>query len=104
MENKNTIFEELKSLSPFLAEKRPGHPYEVSANYFEELPARILLQVSGPVVPVSQGMPMDVPAGYFDGLASAILSKIKETESTLLDHGSEVLNSIGKNTPYQVPS
>jgi hypothetical protein len=104
MENKNTILQELLSLSPFLAEKRPGHPYEVPANYFAEFPGRIVLEVSGPVVPVSQGMPMDVPAGYFDGLAAAILSKIKETESNLLDHGSELLTSIGKNIPYQVPS
>jgi hypothetical protein len=104
MENKTTIFLELQSLSPFLAEKRPGHPYEVPTGYFESFPATMITQVSEPVVPVSSGMPMDVPAGYFDGLAASILSKIRQSENTLADHQSELLASIGKLTPYQVPA
>src|SRR4051812_569417 len=104
MENKNTIFLELQSLSPFLAEKRPGHPYEVPSTYFDGFPERMIMEISEPVVPVSTVMPMDVPAGYFDGLAASILNKIKDSEANAADHGSQLLAKIGKNTPYQVPS
>ena len=104
MENKNTIFLELQSLSPLLAEQRPGHPYEVPTGYFEGFPQSILMQVSEPVVSVPPIMPMDVPAGYFEGFAASVLSKIRESGNNLADHESELLASIGKVTPYQVPA
>jgi len=104
MENRNTIFLELQSLSPVLAEQRPGHPYEVPEGYFGGFPDTMILKVTEPAVPASSIMPMDVPAGYFDGLAASILSKIKQSESVLPDHGSELLAGIGKVMPYQVPS
>jgi hypothetical protein len=104
MENKNTIFLELQSLSPFLAEKRPGNPYEVPPTYFDGFPERMVMQVSEPIVAGSTLMPMDVPAGYFHGLAASILNKIKQSEANTADHGSELLATIGKHTPYEVPS
>ncbi|HSB94788.1 MAG TPA: hypothetical protein VLC28_16805, partial [Flavitalea sp.] len=104
MENKNTIFPELQSLSPFLAESRPGHPYEVPEGYFADFPNTVLMQVIEPAIPATLKMPMDVPQGYFEGLAASILNKIRQSENRQDDEYSEILAGIGKATPYQVPS
>ena len=57
MENRNTILKELQSLSPMLAEKRPGNPYAVPPGYFEALPGRVMVQLVDPEMPVSRQMP-----------------------------------------------
>jgi hypothetical protein len=105
MENRKTILEELRSLSPYLAENQPGHPYTVPVGYFEGFPGTMVEQLSGSVLAVPHETPMQVPAGYFDGVAASILARIKQAESVeSIDEESEVLARIGKKMPYEVPA
>lgn len=103
MENNLTILNELKALSPLLAEQRPGHPYSVPAGYFSQFPIRMAEKAASPL-PSKMDVPMDVPAGYFNNLAADILKKIK-TQETLSEKEvhSELLEKAGKKMPYSVP-
>lgn len=107
MENRNTIVNELKELSPALAGLTPQTPYTVPAGYFEGLADQLLQRVKAtggeeiPAVLQQANKPTyEVPQGYFEGLATAILNRIKnEAEET-----SASLLSIKNNDTYQVPA
>lgn len=103
MENNLTILNELKALSPILAEKRPGHPYSVPEGYFSQFPMIMAEKVESPLAS-KMSDPMQVPAGYFNNLAEDILKKIKSQETfSETDYRSELLEKIGRNMPYTVP-
>ncbi len=80
MENKSTdILNELKTVSPFLANLQKVNVFEVPRDYFTRLDKKILTSV---FLHQDEKNPLQqVPAGYFDSLSDKILSKIK-TESS----------------------
>jgi hypothetical protein len=101
MENRNNILNELREISPVVADISYQAPYTVPAGYFEGLPSRLLQLVKAleatPVLPPASH-PYQVPQGYFEGLANTILQRVKGEEATL----SAALQQANKN-PYQVP-
>lgn len=101
MENRNNIQNELREISPVVADISYQAPYTVPAGYFEELPSQLLQLVKAieatPVLPPANH-PYQVPQGYFEGLANTILQRVKGEEATL----SSALQQ-ANNNPYQVP-
>jgi len=108
MENRATILEELKEISPVIANITRANVYSVSPVYFNELPEVILARVQAEdAVFGSKATPFNVPQGYFDGLANNILNKIHHTEiqsvSDELKEIAPLLNTISKKPVYSVP-
>jgi len=72
MDNRTTILDELKEISPILATIGHEGPYTVPAGYFNGLAKDILLKITmseqeSPAVPgLSKAPVYQVPAGYFD--------------------------------------
>ncbi|MES2848846.1 MAG: hypothetical protein V4685_07295 [Bacteroidota bacterium] len=78
-----TVAHELQEISPFMASLEKLTPYEVPANYFEQVAGNTTSLVAEDNVPaVLQGVnkvqPFEVPAGYFEQLAGNVLKKVKE--------------------------
>jgi hypothetical protein len=116
MTRNTNILNELKEISPAVANMEAINPYTVPAGYFEtladEIMAKILARGSetedSPVIGVAgKVMPMDVPAGYFETLSDSILAKIKtqqeQTASEELNEISPVLAGLTKTNVYTVP-
>jgi hypothetical protein len=103
MENRKTILNELKEISPAVAQISLRNPYTVPAGYFEGLAEQVLQRIqvdSEPVLSVLPQVnnPYDVPTGYFEGLADQLLKRVQANEEQL----STTLQQ-AKNNPYQVP-
>ena len=86
MDNRITILNELKEISPLLASIGCELPYAVPAGYFEGLAASILLKINtenrentenGSLGHLSKIPVYEVPAGYFEGLAGAVMNRVK---------------------------
>jgi hypothetical protein len=107
MENSVEIIGELRQISPFLAENRPGMPYAVPAGYFDAFPPQILGTVVEQV-PVLNGIPassFQAPEGYFESLAGNLLQKIRRQEADGgLMEDTPLLNSISKQNVFSVPA
>lgn len=113
MENRNIILNELKAISPVLAEAGFRNVYEVPAGYFEALPGRMLGLVKGaegedsPVLPAKKDNPYQVPQGYFDNFAASLLQRIKASEAKSaqeeLETLSPLLSGLGKKMPFSTP-
>lgn len=73
MNVKNDISEELRSLSEFVATISRETPYRVSADYFADFSARVLLRIKTQHKPLT----FNVPDGYFEGFAQGVLARIK---------------------------
>lgn len=78
-----TAANELQEISPLLADIKKINPFEVAANYFEQVPTDIISQVEDDGTPaVLQGanklQHFEVPGGYFEQLADNVLRKVKE--------------------------
>ncbi len=126
MQNRTTIINELKEISPLLADLPLLNPYSVPYLYFERLPEKVmgsLLAQQNPENSLESSMggtstvplpslppkqPFEVPQGYFEGLAGSIMEKIhsmpaddamKETSSL-----SPLLASLPKTKAYSVPA
>jgi hypothetical protein len=102
MENRNNIQNELREISPVVAELSYEAPYTVPAGYFEGFAGQLLQLVKAmdappPVLPQASH-PYQVPQGYFEGLADTILQRVKGEAVTL----SSTLQQ-ANNNPYQVP-
>jgi hypothetical protein len=113
----NEILNELRQLSPVIAEIGRGNVFEVPLNYFEQFAGMMLLRVQGtqgdePVFSSLQRVDKNLlftapPQGYFEGFADKMLSRIKaesigsvnEEIATL----SPLLSKIKKEMPYLVP-
>ena len=99
----NHIYDELASISPFLASLERINPYKVPENYFEQASIGILNQSLSDTY---KGMAkialptMEVPAGYFENLAGSILSKINAESKEELG----VLDEIGRKNVFAVPT
>jgi hypothetical protein len=113
MENRNTILNELKAISPVVAEAGFRNVYEVPAGYFEALPGRMLELLKGaeeevsPVLPEKKDNPYQVPQGYFDNFAASVLQRIKAGEAKSakeeLETLSPLLSGLGKKMPFSTP-
>ena len=73
----NGILNELKQLSPLLAELPKRNVFAVPDGYFETLGATILLCVQEDFAIINHAKNTDIPEGYFENLSSNILDKIK---------------------------
>lgn len=96
----NNIINELRELSPAVAEVPRVNVFKVPQGYFETLPALLLLQ-TGDLTNHSNNH--TVPQGYFDNLAADIMSRIKNEASQENEH-SNVLAGIGNKNVFTVPS
>jgi hypothetical protein len=113
MENRNTILNELKAISPVVAEAGFRNVYEVPAGYFEALPGRMLELLKGaegegsPVLPEKKDNPYHVPHGYFDNFAASVLNRIKANEAASakeeLETLSPLLSGLSKKMPFSTP-
>lgn len=106
MNQPDNILNELKELSPTLANIPRVNVFTVPEGYFETLPALLLLQTSGPDTDAIKNA--SVPEGYFDNLASNIMARIKsesinevvaETKAI-----SELVSGIGNKNVFTVPA
>src|SRR6185369_3720963 len=99
MESRITILNELREISPVVAEINPANPYQVPAGYFEGLAEKILLRLKNPY---------SVPQGYFETLPDIILKKAKAQHSSSAKEELEVLSpllsQISKKTPFSTPA
>lgn len=104
MENRTNILNELREISPVVAQISLQNPYRVPAGYFEGLAEQVLQRIQADEAPVSSVLPQvnhpfEVPSGYFEGLADQILNRVKASEEAL-----PATLQQAKNNPYQVPT
>ena len=113
MNNRETIVNELKELSPVLAQSNPYVPYQVPMGYFEELPEKILGLVhsvnnGSPILEKAKQNPFNVPSGYFENLADSILERIKAIEigspKDEIQALSPLLGKLDNKNLYHVPA
>jgi hypothetical protein len=113
MENRINILNELREISPKLAEVTATTPYEVPAGYFDGLAGRILQRIKdgeegSPVLGEKKDNPYRAPQGYFDNLATIILNRIKaetaETPKEELALLSPLLSQASKKNPFSTPA
>ena len=113
--------EELRAISPAVANLDSRNVFEVPEGYFDTLPASILLKIKnletesaqGDPAPgfldqVSKSNPFSVKDGYFDSLAGEILSKIRQSNSTNpidaeISELSPLLADLRKKQVFEVP-
>lgn len=103
MENRNNIQNELREISPVVADVSYQAPYVAPAGYFEGLADQLLqlvkaMDATTPVLPQSSH-PYQVPQGYFEEFANTVLQRVKQ-EETVLSFTLQQAN----NNPYQVPA
>lgn len=111
MEHRNNIENELKEISPVVAEIGFQLPYRVPAGYFEGLAEQILARVKeevSPVLPQNKINPYEVPQGYFENFAANMLQRIKAEEAGSakeeLEALSPLLSGLSKKTPFSTPA
>jgi hypothetical protein len=114
MQNRNNIVNELKEISPTVAQIGFENPYAAPAGYFEGLPEQVLARIQGgeelgsPVLPQQKVNPYDVPQGYFDNFAANLLQRIKAEEASTakeeLETLSPLLSGLSKKTPFSTPA
>ena len=93
MKHSAEIYNELKGVSPFLAEVEKTNVFSVPEDYFSALDKQFLQKIkddllesfqerenSSFTLPASEPHFLDVPEGYFDNLPTNILRKIKSLE------------------------
>jgi hypothetical protein len=122
MENRSTILNELREISPVLAQTDLQNPYQAPAGYFESLAGEVLQKVKGQFYQVPdnyfetlpdqllqkvKGQFYEIPLGYFESLPETILNRIKADQTN--DAGEELemlsplLKGIGKKNPFSMP-
>lgn len=108
MENRQDILQEMKDISPLIAEIQPVNPFTVPAGYFTVLPGAILEKVKiESLLSNATADTFGVPEGYFDELAGNILSKIKRAQTEIraeLDEVAPLLNTISRREVFSVPA
>ncbi len=111
MENRDIILQELKEISPVVANLTNRNLNFVPQGYFDGLADEILLKAQGFQIPKVTD-PYQAPEGYFDDLAESILQNIQIKQKKNQDHTEVVneleltaplLNSISRENPYSIP-
>jgi len=103
------ILNELKVLSPVLADISPENLYTLPRSYFDNLSNEMLNFITTEyLVFGKKENKLNVPSGYFEGFAETVLQKIKsqlKTEIYLeLQDVAPLLNTINKENIYSVPA
>jgi len=106
MENKSTeIINELKTISPLLAEMEKVNVFQVPDGYFSDLHRRILTSIL--ILPEEKNNLQQVPDGYFDFLPGKILAKIKaekeETAEEEIKALSPALHYLKEENTFTIP-
>lgn len=106
MQTNLEILNELREISPILAEIPKVNIQTVPAGYFNRLEERIcinsLLHQNETKEYFNQEKP-GVPSGYFETLSDSILSKIKEKESTESEETYPLLDSLKNKNVFKLP-
>jgi hypothetical protein len=107
MENRQIILQELKELSPVVANLSRDNVFSLPLNYFENFTASVLAKIHTEAVDiVVKTTPFSVPKGYFDDLAGNVLARLNRQELSVeeeLNGIAPLLNSISKRPVYTVP-
>jgi adenylate kinase len=120
MQNINDILNELKEISPVLAEiPRQKELYQLPPGYFETLPDKIFSRIRNAVSSETASLStilsqadkkpvFDIPADYFETFSSRLLVRIKAeqagTAKEELEILSPLLDQIGKKTAFSTPA
>ena len=111
MLNRQEILQELRDISPLIAEIPTVNLFIVPDGYFNSLPDMILEKIRiEAVLKAASADTYQVPTGYFEGLPAAVLSKIKMDSgraneiSDELDAIAPLLNTISRKEIYRVPA
>lgn len=107
MENRKTIIAELQAVAPLVAVTSPVKLYAVPEGYFASFPAVMAEKIRVEEILARAAVPVyEVPDGYFTALPGEVLSRIQTHHSVReeLDEVAPLLNTIDKETPYQVPA
>lgn len=121
MENRNTILNELKEISPVVAQVGLLNPYEVPQGYFENLASDILqrikagkaetakeeLEILSPLLSgLSKENPFSTPEGYFEDLTDNALSGARAIDfvNVELENLSPLMNSLKGKNVYEAPA
>lgn len=117
MTRNKDIINELREISPAVANLEPINLYTVPEGYFETLAdvikARVITkenktEESLVLDAAGKTMPLHIPDGYFENLSNSILSKIKtqqeQTVTEVLNEISPLLAGISNANVYTVPA
>jgi len=119
METRSTIFNELNSISPTVAQANNNMPYQVPQGYFEGLAQMVLNRIKteslnandelATISPLlgglSKRMPFEVPAGYFTELSGNVADGVKAIDFVKeeLEGVSPTLRDLRNKNVYEVP-
>jgi len=110
MKHSADIYNELKVISPLLAEREKTNVFSTPENYFSTLTNKILQRIDGDkhsILPASETLSLKVPEGYFESLAGNILKKIKSLQannaSEELKQLSPMLYAVQNENIFTVP-
>lgn len=107
MENRKIIITELQAVAPLIAAISQAKLYTVPEGYFASLPAVMAEKIRVEEMLAQASVPVyEVPDGYFAALPGEILSRIQTNHTVReeLDEVAPLLNTIDKETPYEVPA
>ncbi len=106
MDSSDDILNEMREISPLLADAIRTTPYTLPMGYFEGLPGVILKKITDvPVLLPNTVNTYRVPEDYFENLSSRILSKIQNTGEVReeLEAMAPLLNTISKEPVFSLP-
>lgn len=106
MDNRTTILQELKEISPLIAGIDPVNPYSVPYLYFEGLERKVQEIISEPeelpafLSDLKAGNSMTVPAGFFSSFPEQVLQKIREEEKPEENAGAKLIQMPTRRRNY----
>ncbi len=119
METRITILNELKDISPIVAQAGFDLPYQVPQGYFENLAEMILQRIKteslsaqeevetlSPLLgSLSRKLPYEVPADYFSELSGNVVGGVKAIDFVQgeLEHISPLMQGLRQKNVYEVP-
>ena len=112
MNNRETILNELKAISEFVATIPPVTPYDIPAGYFQHFEKHLVQQlkeaISTTELSVPRELPYTVPVNYFENFSANLMQRIRASASTSVTEEtnilSPVLNKVDKKSPFTAPA
>ena len=118
MENKIDILNELREISPAVANIGNKNVYQIPDGYFEMLSNVIMNRINNSengdsendfsfINKINKTTSLTAPEGFFESFADKMMSRIKAEEKTVSEDDETILfpqlNSINKKMPFTVP-
>ena len=108
MEQRTEIWNELQSISAFVAAIPLNSTYLVPEGYFAAFPSNMLEKaITSALLPHAASTPFQVPEGYFEAFPSGILARLanKEEENPVAELAgiAPLLSTVSKKEVYTVP-